>query len=250
MYEILEEYHKILQTENFKAAPVKTYFMLRKVKSFGHIKESKKIIPLISRIEGIQKLKPPNSMKSQQRYFGTLNFLAKYVYGKQPILQPVYQLLHIETEFKWTKEHQKIFEKLKQTISKQLENTMPDTSKHFYILTDASNTGIGAALLQQHPTEKKMNPISANSRLFTPIEMRLSTLIRKNSAIIFALTEYEFLLAGSKHPRILFSDHKAIIYLSTQKNKPNRRVYRFQLVLMKLQNQYKIWTDGKKLSTS
>ena len=46
---------------------------------------------------------------------------------------------------------------------------MPDTSITFHILTDASNTGIGAALLQYHPTEKKTNPISAYSRLFTPI---------------------------------------------------------------------------------
>ena len=37
--------------------------------------------------------------------------------------------------------------------------------------------------------------------------MRLSTLIRECSAIIFALTEYEFVLTGSKHPIILFSDH-------------------------------------------
>ena len=40
---------------------------------------------------------------------------------------------------------------------------MPDNSKHFYSLTDASNTGVGAALLQQHPKEKNMNLISANS---------------------------------------------------------------------------------------
>ena len=70
---------------------------------------------------------------------------------------------------------------------------MPDTRKAFYILTDASNTGIGAALLQQHLTEKKMNLISASSKLFTPIEMRLSTL-RECSAFMFLLTEYEFLL--------------------------------------------------------
>ena len=82
---------------------------------------------------------------------------------------------------------------MKQTIPKQLEITMPDTSKPFYIITNASNTGIGAALLQQHPTENKKNLISTNSRLVTPIEMRLSTLIREGSAIIYALTEYEFL---------------------------------------------------------
>ena len=84
----------------------------------------------------------------------------------------------------------KIFEQMKKTISHKLELTMPDTTKPFYIITDASNTGIGAGLLQQHPTEKKMKLVSANSRLFTPIEMRRCTLIRECSAIIFALTEY------------------------------------------------------------
>ena len=125
---------------------------------------------------------------------------------------------------------------------------MPDITKPFYIITDASNTGIGAALLQQHPTEKKKKLVSANSRLFTPIEMRLSTLIRECSAIIFALTEYKFLLTGSNHPIVLFTDHKPIIYLFTQKNKPNHRVYRFQLILMKFPNLHIIWTEEKNLA--
>ena len=160
----------------------------------------------------------------------------------------IYNLLHKENDFKWTKEHQTIFEQMKRTITHKLELTMPDTKKPFYIITHASNTGIGAALLQQHPTEKKMRLISANSRLFTSIEMRLSTLIRECSAIIFALTEYEFLLTGSNHPIILFTDHKPIINLFTQTNKPNHRVYRFQLILMKFPNLHIIWTEGKNLA--
>ena len=121
---------------------------------------------------------------------------------------------------------------------------MPDTSKPFYILSDSSNARIGAALLQQHPTENKIILISANSRLFTPNEMRLSTLIGECSAIFFALTDYEFLITGSEHPIVLFSDHKPIIYLFTQKNKPNHRVYRFQLILMKFPNLHIIWAEG------
>ena len=110
-------------------------------------------------------------MKALQRYLGTINFLAKYVYGMQPILQSLNNLLHKENDFKWTKEHQQVFEQMKRTITHKLELTMPDTTKPFYIITDA-------ALLQQHPTERKMRLVSANSRLFTPIEMRLSTSIR------------------------------------------------------------------------
>ena len=156
MHEPLIEYHKRLLKENFKAAPDKTYFMLKKVKFLGHIIKYKRVKPLTSRIDGFQKLEPPTSMKALQRYLGTINFLAKYVYGMQSILQPLYNLLHKENDFKWTKEHQQNFEQMKRTITHKLELTMPDTTKLFYIITDASNTGIGAALLQQHPTERKM----------------------------------------------------------------------------------------------
>ena len=78
-------------------------------------------------------------------------------------IEPLYNLLHKESDFKWTKEHQSIFEQMKRTSTHKLELTMPDTTKPFYIITDASNTGIGAALLQQRPTtEKKMRLVSAN----------------------------------------------------------------------------------------
>ena len=152
MFETLIEYHKILLKENLKAASDKKYFMLKKVKFLGHIIEDKKVKPLASRIDGFQKLEPPTIMKALQRYLGTINFLAKYFYGMQPILQPLYNLLHKESDFQWTKENQTIFEQMKRTITHKLELTMPDTTKPFYIITDASNTGIRAALLQQHPT--------------------------------------------------------------------------------------------------
>ena len=89
MYHTLEENHKILLKENFKAAPDKTYFMLKKVKFLGHILEDKKVKTLTSRIDGFQKIEPPTSMKALQHYLGTINFFAKYVYGMQPLLQPL-----------------------------------------------------------------------------------------------------------------------------------------------------------------
>ena len=47
MYETLEKYHKILQKENLKAAPDKTYFMLKNLKFLEHMIENKKIKLLI-----------------------------------------------------------------------------------------------------------------------------------------------------------------------------------------------------------
>ena len=93
-----------------------------------------------------------------------------------------------------------------------------------------------------------MELISANSRLFLTTEFRLSTILRECSAIIYALSEYEFSIQGSKHPITLYTDHKPILFLFTQKNKPNHRVYKFQLILMKFPNLHIFWTEEKNLS--
>ena len=62
MYETLIEYHKIMLKENLKAAPDKTYFMLKKIQFLGHIIEDKKVKPLTSRIDGFQKLESPTKV--------------------------------------------------------------------------------------------------------------------------------------------------------------------------------------------
>ena len=123
----------------------------------------------------------------------------------------------------------------------------PRSDQPFYAIWDASNIGIGVALLQSHSGTNKMNLISANSRLFTQAELRLATLTRECTAIIYTLTENEILILGWKHPTIVFKDHKPIIFLSTQKPNPSHRVVWFQLFLMQFSNIHIVWTAGKKI---
>ena len=154
----------------------------------------------------------------------------------QLYLRPFYNIFRQQNNFEWTTEHQTRFIEFKKLLTEQISNTIPDPNQPFYAISDASNFGIGAALLQSHSATNKMNLITTNSQLFTQAELRLSTLMRECTAIIYTLTEYEFLILGSKHPTVFFTDHKPIIFLFTQKSNPNYRVYRFQLILMKFPN--------------
>ena len=54
MFTVLEQYHKILQNENLKAAPDKSHFFLTRVKFLGHNIERNTITPLKSCIDAIQ----------------------------------------------------------------------------------------------------------------------------------------------------------------------------------------------------
>ena len=240
------QHSQITQDEFDKLA--KQHFFLTRVKFLGHNIERKTITPLKSRIDAIQKLHPPTNKKKIQEFLGMLNFLSKYVYKMQLYLRPFYNILRQQNNFEWNTEHQAQFEEIKKLLTEQISNTIPDPNQPFYAMCDASNFGIGAALLQSHNGTNKMNLISANSRLFTQAELRLSTLMRECTAIIYTITEYEFLILGSKHPTVLFTDHKPIIFLFTQKSNPNHRVYRFQLILMKFPNLHIVWTAGKNLA--
>ena len=164
----------------------------------------------------------------------------------QLYLKPFYNILRQQNNFEWTTDHQTRFEDIKKLLTEQISNTIPDPNQSFYAMCDASNFGIGVALLQSHSGTNKMNLISAKSRLFTQAELRLSTVMRECTAIFYTLTEYEFLILGSKHPTVLFTDHKPIIFLFTQKSNPNHRVYRLQLILMKFPNLHSL--DSRKES--
>ena len=139
----------------------------------------------------------------------------------QLYLRPFYNILRQQNNFEWTTENQTRFEEIIKHLAEQISNTIPDLNQPFYAMSDASNFGIGAALLQSHNGTNKMNLISANSRLFTQSEIRLYNLLRECTAIMYFFTEYEFLIRGSKHPTVLFTDHRPIIFFYAKiKTKP------------------------------
>ena len=103
-----------------------------------------------------------------------------------------YNVLRQQNSFEWTTEHQKRFEEIKTILTEQISITIPDPDQPFYATCDASIFGIGTALLQSHSGTDKTNLISANSRLLTQAELRVSTIMREFTAIKYTLTKYEF----------------------------------------------------------
>ena len=72
--------------------------------------------------------------------------------------------------------------------------------------------------------------------------------MRECTAKKYALTENEFLILRSQYPTVLFTYHKPIIFLFTQKSNSNHRVYRFRLIFVKFPNLHVVRTAGKSLA--
>jgi hypothetical protein len=94
----------------------------------------------------------------------------------------------------------------------------PNLNKKFYVATDASLYGVAAVLYQkdEHDCDKYIIFISSSlTPSLTPSQRRWSTTKRELYAIVLALNKFRKFLWG-KHFAV-YSDHKALVYLHTQK---------------------------------
>ena len=91
MFNVLEQYHQILQNENLKAAPDKSHFFLTRVKFLGHNKERKnrkmteQIIPQeqIDKSEHRESSRLRNQRKNYKLFIPQSKILKKVEFQKQ-----------------------------------------------------------------------------------------------------------------------------------------------------------------------
>ena len=74
--------------------------------------------PLRSRIEAIQKLKPPMMIKECRSSVGMVNFVSILCPELQGLLKPIYDLTRKGRHFIWGEEQQKAFDKIKSRLQR------------------------------------------------------------------------------------------------------------------------------------
>ena len=169
MIQHIEQLHVISTKNNLKLAPEKSFFMLLKVIFLGHETGYNTIKPIHSKNAAIHKIPSPTGKVALMSFIGALNFFAKFIEKLHIILKPFYDLLHENTPWKWTNEHETLFQKLETSLASETELTIPNTKHLFLITVDASLIGIGAVLFQVNENNK-MKGIFYNSRILNPQE--------------------------------------------------------------------------------
>src|SRR5690606_28290624 len=93
--------------------------------------------------------------------------------------------------------------------------SFPDFNIPFCVATDASNVGVGAVLYQVVEGERSPKWISFVARSLQKSERRYSATKKELLGIVFALKRFHTYLWG--HKFTLYTDHRALVYLNTQK---------------------------------
>ena len=113
----LEDLLKALLKNGLKISPRKCQLFQKELQYMGnkiYIQEKRVCVkPLHSRLEAIQKLKPPTTSKGCRSFAGMVNFLGIFCQDLQKLLQPIYDLTRKGRLFIWEQEQQIAFEEIK-----------------------------------------------------------------------------------------------------------------------------------------
>ena len=186
------------------------------LKVLGHGIGYNTIKPFHSEIAAIHKIPSPTGKVASRSFIGALDFYTKFIEKLHINLKPFYDLLHENTPWKWTDEHESLFQNFKRSITSETVLTIPNTKHPFFITLDAPLIGLGAVLFQLNE-EKKFKVISYNSRILNPPEQKLCTLDRELLGIVQALQFYEFLIFCSHYPIHVFTEYKPLFQCFTKK---------------------------------
>jgi hypothetical protein len=125
-------------------------------------------------------------------------------------------------DFNWGEAEDKAFNNIKKILTSLpcLKNVDYDSPDPLWLFTDASGSGIGAALFQGADW-KVASPIAYDSHLMSPAEKNYPVHEQELLAVIHALQKWKMMLLGMKVN--VMSDHHSLKYLLNQHNLSKRQ---------------------------
>ena len=104
----LEDLLKALLKNGLKISPKKCQLFRKELQYMGNtifIQERRRVCVrlLHSRLEAIQKLRPPTTVKGCRSFAGMVNFLSIFCQDLQKLLKPIYDLTRKDRPFNWDK---------------------------------------------------------------------------------------------------------------------------------------------------
>ena len=192
---------------------------------FGNIYTPEGIKPDPSKIDAIKRMEAPSTKQELQSFLGMVNYLSSYIHHMSDLTSNLRNLLKKDSLFQWTETHEAEFQMLKKAISKDVNLQYFDPKKPVVLQVDASQVGLGAALLQDSKV------IAYASKSLTPAETRYANIEREMLAVVFGCLKFHHYLYGRSF--VCNSDHQPLekIHLKHLSDAPPR----LQRLLLKLQ---------------
>ena len=199
--ERLEAVFKRLAQHNLKLKASKCEFLRSRVTYLGHVVSEDGIETDPEKTEAVKNWPVPTSVKDVRAYLGFTGYYRKFIKNYARIARPLNDLLVGQctnkkekkpgtklkkVPFRWTSKEQTAFETLEKLMSPPIL-AYADYTLPFKLHTDASTTGLGAVLYQNHNGEEQV--VAYASRSLKPSEKNYPAHKLEFLALKWAVTE-------------------------------------------------------------
>ena len=177
------------------------------------------------KVADIKGMAKPSNQKELQEFLGIITYMSPFMPKLSDATEPLRRLLKKDTEFSWTPSHDSAFQQVQNLICTETTLAYFDPQKTTTVQVDASQKGLGAALMQDG------RPIAFASKSLSEVEQRYANIERELLAVVFGCERFHTYLFG--RPFTVESDHKPLemIQLKNLGAAPPR----LQRMLMRLQ---------------
>ncbi|KAJ9516318.1 hypothetical protein QJQ45_001057 [Haematococcus lacustris] len=216
----------LLRKNKLYAKMSKCEFMQLTLRFLGHVISAGAISVDPDKVRAIVDWPVPSSLTQLQSFLGAANFVGKFVHNFSAISAPLTDLCgKLSATFSWhswpdLERH--AFYELKAAVANVPMLRLPDHTQPFQVYCDASLQGVGAVLMQDG------YPLAYLSKKLSSAEVNYTTGEQEMLALVTACKEWRCYLEGV--PFTLFTDHKPLISLPTQKNLSRRQARWMELL--------------------
>ena len=137
-----------LKDNDFKVKLAKCEFERPEVKFLGHVVGQEGVKVDNDKIAVIEQWPRPTNIRAVRSFMGLAQYFRKFIANFSKTASPLTNLTKKDVPFQWDDLCQESFNSIKYALTHAPVLALPDFSKPFEVICDASIEGIGAALLQ------------------------------------------------------------------------------------------------------
>lgn len=197
------------------AKPSKCKLCCKELDFVGYWVSSDGIRPHRSKVKAVDEWTTPSTLTELRSFIGMVSYYRKFIRRFADLAAPLHQLTKKEAAWQWTDVHQQAFEQLKRKLTEAPLLAMPDATKKYIVVTDASDHGLGAVLMQEYPEGNR--PLAFLSRTLRPTEKTYSPYDQEMLGIVYALGQWRHYLEGAPGGVEVWTDHQPATHVMTQR---------------------------------
>ena len=172
------------------------------------------------KVRAVEEWQAPTTVKGVRQFLGFVGFYQRFIKGYSTLVAPLTNLLKKDCAWRWTEVEDRAFREVKRALTTAPVLMLPIEDQEFHLFTDASSTGLGAALMQLDETNQ-LRPIAFRSRKFNEHERNYTTTEQEMLGVVDTLRAWRHYLQGSEV--MVHTDHKALVWFDSQPAVTGRR---------------------------